>query len=695
MPHRALTNRLPILAMLVWLGLASNASALILTGGPSYTLPGGGSCSAAGVASQTGGATLSCTGVNLAAHTNVYFGLRNDLNVNGNTMTGIVPAAGSGAVFRYSSSTSNSITYTSTTTVADQINGTQPVSNQLVLTLTAGTASIVATGGFPVNNSFGDIERVFRITSASFSIRVDVRASNTFFGPGQACPAVYDPSHAPSSGSADISKADLAFYYSSCGDSQVDSPEQCDIGAGNGAAGTCCASNCTFRPNGSVCRAGTDLQCDTSEACTGSAASCPPDDAPIHGGNVCRPGSGDICDENELCTGVPGQGCPADDAPGKTGTQCRASGGGDVCDEAEHCTGTPGGTCPADDAPGNLNLLCRPGSGDMCDPDERCTGVPNQGCPADVVANPSTVCRTGSGDSCDPDETCTAIPLATCPANVVSPAGTECRAANGTCDVAEQCTGTTGATCPADVFAPAETACDQDANVCTIDACDGNGMCLLDEDAMLCGDGDIDGSCGEQCDDGNVDGGDGCSATCQIESPLECSTVPRIDCIQPYIAGKGSLMVKRGTTPDRDLLKWKWSKGSRTTVAELGTPQTTTNYRLCIYDASGLRRTLNAPAGGICGAKPCWKPLGASGFTYKDKQLTPEGIQQLKLKSGPDGKAQIQLAGRGTLLALPDLSSVVQPVRFQLRNSDGECWDAAFSAPATVHTGAMFKDKSD
>lgn len=695
MSHRALTNRLSLLAMLVWLGLASNASALILTGGPTYTLPGGGSCSVGGVASQTGGAIVSCTGVNLGAHTHVYFGIRNNLNVNGNTMTGSTPAAGSGAVFRYSSSTGSSITYASTTTVDDQIHGTQPVNNQMVLTLTAGSATVAATGGTPGSNSFGDIERVFNVTSSNFSVRVDVRASDTFFGLGQACPAVYDPSHAPL-GASDISKVDVAFYYSDCGDGQVDGPEQCDIGAGNGAAGTCCASNCTFRPNGSVCRAGVDLQCDTSEACTGAASVCPPDDAPIHGGNVCRSGSGDVCDQNELCTGVAGQGCPADDAPGKAGFLCRASPvPGSGCDEHEYCSGTPGGTCPSDDAPGNLNHICRPGSGDACDPDERCTGVVGEGCPADVVANPSTVCRTGSGDSCDPDETCTAIPLATCPADVVQPAGTECRGATGTCDVAEQCTGTTGVTCPADAFAPAETPCDQDADICTIDVCNGSGMCLLDAGAMLCGDGDIDGSCGEQCDDGNVDGGDGCSATCQIESPLECSTVPRVDCRPPFIAGKASLMVKRGATPDRDIFKWKWAKGSRTTVPDFGDPRTTTDYRLCVYDNSGLRLTMTAPAGGTCGTKPCWKPAGTSGFNYKDKQLTPAGIQQLKLKQGADGKAQIQLVGRGTLLALPNLATVNQPLRVQLRNLNGLCWEAVYSSPAIAHTSTIFKDKAD
>ena len=188
---------------------------------------------------------MSCTSVNVAAHTHLYFGIRNNLNVNGNTMTGTAPAAGSAAVFSTASSTSSSITYTSTTTIADQFNGTQPVNNQLVLALTAGTGSVVATAGSPASNNFGDIERLFLVTSGSFSIRVDVKASDPFFALGQACPAVYDPTHTPASGSADISKVDLAFYYSDCGDGQIDSPEQCDLGAGNGASGTCCASNCT------------------------------------------------------------------------------------------------------------------------------------------------------------------------------------------------------------------------------------------------------------------------------------------------------------------------------------------------------------------------------------------------------------------------------------------------------------------
>ena len=689
-----LTKRVSFLAMLVALGLASNASALTLTGGPVYSLPGGGSCTFAGVASQTGGATVSCTGVNVSAHTHIYFGIRNNLNVNGNTMNGSAPTAGSAAVFDYASSTSNSITYTSTTTIDDQINGTQPVSNQLVLTLVTGTASVVATGGLPASNTSGDIERLFSVTSSSFSIRADVKASSSFFSLGQACPAVFDPTHTPL-GDSDISKVDLAFYYSDCGDGQVDSPEQCDVGAANGTAGSCCASNCTFRPSNYVCRVGADLQCDTSESCTGSAAACPADDAPIHGGNVCRTGSGDSCDQNELCTGAPGQGCPADDAPGKAGTVCRLSPvPGSGCDEHEFCTGTPGTTCPPDDAPSHLNQVCRPGSGDMCDPDERCTGVAGEGCPPDVVTDPSTVCRTGSGDSCDPDERCTAIAGATCPSDVVTTAGTECRAAVDTCDVAEQCSGTAGQTCPADALAPAETPCDADNDVCTVDECNGGGMCVQ-LSPTVCGDGETQAVCGETCDDGNVDDGDGCGATCLTETTLTCGPAPLSTCFHPVLSAKASLSMKRGSTLFKDQLKWLWLAGERTTLADYGSPLSATQYTLCLYDNTGLRLHANVPAGGLCAGKSCWKAVGTTGFRYGDKDLTPDGVQKLNLKSGTDGKAQVKLTVRGANLGLPDLSTIAQPVTVQIKNSNGKCWEAIFSAPSRYQSSTIFKDKGD
>jgi len=82
-------------AVLAVLGVGARASALTITGGPVYTLPGGGSCVLGGTAaSASAGGTWTCTGVNTSVHTHVYFGMRVDTNANGNTMTGATPSAG-------------------------------------------------------------------------------------------------------------------------------------------------------------------------------------------------------------------------------------------------------------------------------------------------------------------------------------------------------------------------------------------------------------------------------------------------------------------------------------------------------------------------------------------------------------------------------------------------------------------------
>lgn len=655
---------LAIVGVLACLAVSSKAPALILSGGPEYLLPGGGSCTVSGVACQTSGALVTCSGVNLAAHTKVYFGIRNDTNVNGNTMTGVDPAPGSSAVFRFSSDTVNSITYTSSTTVSSLIPalGTTAVSNQLVLTLVSGSASVVATGGNPANSADnGDIERLFQITGGStFSIRVDVKASNPHFPLGQACPAVYDPSHASPGAGGDRNKVDLAFYFSDCGDGVVDSPEQCDLGPLNGSANSCCTSSCQFRSLGEVCRPGAGPPCDASETCTGISGLCPPDDAPINSGVVCRAGSGDICDQNETCTGVPGVGCPPDDAPGKSGVICRLSTTGDICDENEVCTGVPGAPCPPDDAPSKLNVLCRAGSGDICDPDERCTGIPGQACPPDIVANPSTVCRAGSGDICDPSETCTAIPGQPCPADVVSPSGTVCRAAAGPCDIAEQCSGVALQACPANAFVPASTPCNADGNVCTLDLCNGSGSCVFSSDL--------------DCDDGNSCTQD----SCDPGSGCQYSGTPAATCAA---ASRALFKYKDSSDDSKDNIKFLW-KGGPALVIDMGDPTQTTHYELCVYDNRGVQLAMGVPPGGL------WTTLGSpsspKGYKYVDSSAQNDGIKLIKTKgSNLPEKAKAKVSGKG--LQLPDTGQLPFhfPVTAQLYASDGMCWEARFGQSDT------------
>ncbi|MEO8602622.1 MAG: hypothetical protein ABI629_08605 [bacterium] len=643
--------------------MTSSASALIITGGPTYSLPGGGSCSVTGVASATGGATISCTGVSLASHTKVYFGIRNASNVNGNTMSGGAPTNASPAVFRYLSNTSTAITYSSSTSINDTINGAQNVANRLVLTRTVGTATVVAAGGTPANNGNGDIQALFQVSSASFTVRADVQASDPIF-PSlgiNAIPNVYDPTRTASgAGAQEMSKVDVAFYYSDCGDGVVDSPEQCDEGSGvNGSATSCCTATCTFRSAAAVCRPGAGAPCDATETCSGSAADCPSDDAPINLGVVCRGGSGDSCDSNETCTGVPGAGCPADDAPVNVGVVCRVGSVGDICDENEVCTGAPGATCPPDDAPSKINLICRPGSGDICDPDERCTGLPGQGCPPNIVSNPTTVCRVGSGDICDPSETCTAIPGQPCPANAVASTSTTCRAAAGSCDVAEQCTGNAGQTCPANGFAALHTVCDADSSVCTNDECNGNNVCVFASNL--------------NCEDGNICTQDTCNAMTGCVS----TGTPSNSCAS---ASRALLKIKNSSPDTRDSIKFAW-KGGPSLLADMGDPTQTTRYELCVYDSRGIQMAMGVPPG--AGWSTVGSPSAPKGYKYKDIAAQSFGIKQIKTKASNLDKAKVSVAGKG--LQLPDSAALPlqYPITAQVYASDGMCWEAQFNGVDT------------
>jgi cysteine-rich repeat protein len=328
---------------------------------------------------------------------------------------------------------------------------------------------------------------------------------------------------------------------------------------------------------------------------------------------------------------------------------------------------------------------CRAAAG-TCDLAENCDGVGNA-CPADAVRPSTDECRAATG-SCDVSETCDGAGT-DCPADAFKASTEVCRADAGACDVPEICSGI-DATCPADGFEPDGTTCN-DGTMCTLNDVCTAGQC--DGDSVLCGDGTQQPNCNETCDDGNTVSGDGCSDTCQRE--FVCPPAPATGCLLPFQPAKAKVtIINKAPNTTKDKIVWKWVKGERTTVADFGTPLTTTQYLLCIYDNDELRTTALVPAGGICSGKPCWTAK-VTGFKYKNKLLGPDGIQQIVLKAGEDGKAKIVVKGRGDLLQMPSPMPVAMPIRVQLSQSDGVCWEANYSAPAIQNRSDLFKDKAD
>jgi cysteine-rich repeat protein len=184
------------------------------------------------------------------------------------------------------------------------------------------------------------------------------------------------------------------------------------------------------------------------------------------------------------------------------------------------------------------------------------------------------------------------------------------------------------------------------------------------------------------------------TTTTTVPSGSTCAAGPVPGCRVPTESHKAKLLLKDKTPDAGDVVTWKWTKGAATTLAELGDPVATTNYVACLYDgASALRMTLRMPAGGTCGSAPCWKPKDAKGFTYSDKERTPDGVKKLTLASGPAGKAKIALTAKGDAIPLPAPFGFALPLRVQLQGN-GLCWEAIYST-AQQNSATQFKAVSD
>ena len=175
-----------------------------------------------------------------------------------------------------------------------------------------------------------------------------------------------------------------------------------------------------------------------------------------------------------------------------------------------------------------------------------------------------------------------------------------------------------------------------------------------------------------------------------------CNATPLSGCKQSLGSGKAQLQLKDASDDAKDRLQWKWGRGDVTTMADLGNPDASDFYQLCIYDTGGLKSDAVVTPGGTCtGGKPCWTAR-PTGFFYTDKSAAPDGIEKLMLRSSAvAGKAQIKLKGTGTLLHMPSLLGLTPPLRVQLVRPGGPCWEATYSAPTVKSDGSQLKAKSD
>jgi hypothetical protein len=238
--------------------------------------------------------------------------------------------------------------------------------------------------------------------------------------------------------------------------------------------------------------------------------------------------------------------------------------------------------------------------------------------------------------------------------------------------------------------------CDEGPANGTASSCCSNS-CTFKADGSSCSDGDTC-TLGDACTAGV------CQPTtaqtcglCETCSPMGgCQIGPRTACKLGTLPKKSSLLFNDKTPDTSDQVTFKWVKGQETQTPDFGSPLTSDGYALCVFDAANnLVFKSTAPAGGVCGTKPCWKALGVKGFGYKDSARTPDGADKITLKAGLAGKAKAQFKGKG-----PDLPSfglpLPLPATVQLQSGNGQCWAASFSAAGvSTNTATQFKGKAD
>ncbi|GIW41572.1 MAG: hypothetical protein KatS3mg076_2149 [Candidatus Binatia bacterium] len=191
-----------------------------------------------------------------------------------------------------------------------------------------------------------------------------------------------------------------------------------------------------------------------------------------------------------------------------------------------------------------------------------------------------------------------------------------------------------------------------------------------------------------------------------VDRPL-CPPTPAAGCLAPQYS---NLRILDGHDDRRSRFLWKW-RGPATPVENFGDPVSgITSYVVCLYDETAstpsLLTTLRVPSGGVCGSRACWNAR-TTGFRYRDRERTPDGVVTMRLSSNPASRfprSRLFVRGNGENLPLPGAQSPPSyleqdpKVTVQLRRNDDDfCMEAVLPSPALrnaeVGRGFEFRDK--
>ena len=225
---------------------------------------------------------------------------------------------------------------------------------------------------------------------------------------------------------------------------------------------------------------------------------------------------------------------------------------------------------------------------------------------------------------------------------------------------------------------------------------------------MICGDGTVQPSCNEECDDGNTTSGDGCSSTCQSQPGLGCPFTPLAGCRLRFTPAKSSIEIidreRIGGLKSQVALEAgrRHRRGRVRRSAhdhELPALRLRSGHAAHRVDRAGGRHLRRHEPEAVLEA-PRRRGLQVQGHLAVDPSRRhqpgqPEGgARRQGGGAGPRDRRVFEFPSNGGL-GLPDLAAIQQPLRIQVQNSTGLCFETAFSAPPDRQDPNRFEDLGD
>lgn len=161
--------------------------------------------------------------------------------------------------------------------------------------------------------------------------------------------------------------------------------------------------------------------------------------------------------------------------------------------------------------------------------------------------------------------------------------------------------------------------------------------------------------------------------TFTVEKGTSCPDAPSVGCDEVF---RGKLLMRQGKNDSKDKMVFR-AIDADIDPGDFGDPMDPTldQIDVCMYDANGY-----VLGGGLAPGDAYWKPLGASGFRYKDPGQEAFGVKQAKFKVTGIPTGLILAKGKGERLRLPE-NPLSAPIVAQAKNdSTGACWEITFDA---------------